>query len=204
VVATVEVLHLYAVFVNDTDGDTIRDELDNCPLTPNTGQLDTNDDGLGDACQCLNANCSDGNVCTTDSCTPAAGCLHTNNTVACDDGDPCTTADVCASGTCSGVTITAPPEALDLAADPDKVRLTWSEATYATSYDVVSGSIPSGGGVSLAAGACLSSVTDLLFDDLRAAPAPETGYWYLVRGHNSCGAGTYGTTERDTNIPSCP
>jgi hypothetical protein len=55
VVATVGVLHLYAVFVNDADGDTVRDELDNCPVTANAGQLDTNHDGLGDACQCLSA-----------------------------------------------------------------------------------------------------------------------------------------------------
>jgi len=54
-VATVGVLHLYAVFVNDADGDTVRDELDNCPVTANAGQLDTNHDGLGDACQCLSA-----------------------------------------------------------------------------------------------------------------------------------------------------
>ena len=38
-------------------------------------------------------NCNDGNVCTTDSCSPASGCLHTNNTASCNDGNACTTAD---------------------------------------------------------------------------------------------------------------
>ena len=46
----------------DTDNDTIRDDVDNCPLTPNTNQINTDEtlaaqpgalivgDGLGDAC----------------------------------------------------------------------------------------------------------------------------------------------------------
>ena len=35
----------------DIDGDTIEDGLDNCPFTSNEDQLDTNEDGIGDACQ---------------------------------------------------------------------------------------------------------------------------------------------------------
>ena len=34
----------------DTDGDTIADYLDNCPLTPNTNQLNLDNDALGDEC----------------------------------------------------------------------------------------------------------------------------------------------------------
>jgi hypothetical protein len=34
----------------DTDGDGICDEFDNCPLTANPDQLDSNMDGIGDAC----------------------------------------------------------------------------------------------------------------------------------------------------------
>jgi hypothetical protein len=36
--------------VYDTDGDGIKDYLDNCPLTPNTDQSDFDGDALGDAC----------------------------------------------------------------------------------------------------------------------------------------------------------
>ncbi len=34
----------------DDDNDTIADGLDNCPLVANLDQLDSNDDGKGDAC----------------------------------------------------------------------------------------------------------------------------------------------------------
>jgi hypothetical protein len=45
--------------------------------------------------------CDDGNVCTTDACDIAVGCMNENNTESCDDGDPCTLGDVCAAGACA-------------------------------------------------------------------------------------------------------
>ena len=34
----------------DTDNDTVPDDVDNCPTTPNTDQADADDDGVGDVC----------------------------------------------------------------------------------------------------------------------------------------------------------
>jgi hypothetical protein len=53
-------------------------------------------------------NCDDSNPCTNDSCVPASGCAHANNTAACSDGNLCTTGDVCAGGTCSGAPVSCP------------------------------------------------------------------------------------------------
>ncbi len=50
--------------------------------------------------------CDDGNPCTDDSCVPATGCLKTNNTAACDDGDAATVGDKCMDGACMGGTAT--------------------------------------------------------------------------------------------------
>jgi hypothetical protein len=47
--------------------------------------------------------CSDGKVCTDDSCNTATGaCVYLNNSAACDDGSLCTTPDTCKSGACYG------------------------------------------------------------------------------------------------------
>ena len=63
----------------------------------------TNDTCAGGACVGGPApNCNDGNVCTNDSCNPASGCVHTNNTASCNDGNACTTNDTCAGGSCVG------------------------------------------------------------------------------------------------------
>ena len=44
--------------------------------------------------------CDDFNVCTTDTCNPATGCVFSPNANSCDDGDVCTTGDVCSAGSC--------------------------------------------------------------------------------------------------------
>jgi hypothetical protein len=46
--------------------------------------------------------CDDQNPCTDDVCDPVEGCLNTNNTLPCDDGDACTLEDTCAEGACVG------------------------------------------------------------------------------------------------------
>ena len=64
---------------------------------------------VGDACsqgKCLAVSmkdCSDGQACTTDTCT-AGICAHVPNGAACEDGNACTIGDACVAGLCkSGV-----------------------------------------------------------------------------------------------------
>ena len=47
------------------------------------------------------AQCSDGNICTTESCVDGF-CQYVYNTDSCDDTNPCTTGEACSGGTCTG------------------------------------------------------------------------------------------------------
>ena len=86
--------------------------------------------------------------------------------------------------------------------------LGWDDQSAAsgpgTGYAVVSGTVASSGGVALSTASCLGGVSAPPFADSRSGPASGAAYWYLVRGLNSCGSGTYGTPQRDTQIPACP
>jgi hypothetical protein len=153
----------------------------------------------GDACQagaCVSgtpAVCNDNNVCTSDSCDPASGCVFANNANACDDGNPCTVGEACSGGSCTGgTTITAPPDTQDMTVAANKVTYSWSVAAGATRYDVVRGSIgafpvgPGGGDEQ-----CFDNLPSNVLDDT-ALPALSSGFWYLSRGENACGNGSFG------------
>jgi len=99
---------------NCNDNDVCTDDGCNpasgCTHTNNTAPCDdgsectTNDHCLNDACAGGPApNCDDGNVCTDDTCSPTTpgGCVHTNNTAPCSDGNGCTVGDVCSGGVCT-------------------------------------------------------------------------------------------------------
>ena len=58
---------------------------------------------LSGACQGFDStDCNDNNPCTDDSCNSTQGCVHTDNTLPCDDGDLCTGASACQNGQCMG------------------------------------------------------------------------------------------------------
>jgi hypothetical protein len=56
----------------DSDADGIVDDLDNCPNMTNADQIDTDENGLGDACQCGDVN-GDGFTAITDALLIARG-----------------------------------------------------------------------------------------------------------------------------------
>src|SRR6185503_414320 len=64
------------------------------------------DDVVVTGCQCTAAGCDDKNSCTTDTCDPVQGCVHTNRTGSCDDGNACTASDTCTNGVCGGPPVT--------------------------------------------------------------------------------------------------
>ncbi len=51
--------------------------------------------------------CNDGNDCTTDSCSPVAGCVFANveNGTSCNDDNECTLSDTCTAGLCGGTAV---------------------------------------------------------------------------------------------------
>jgi subtilisin-like proprotein convertase family protein len=148
-------------------------------------------------------NCDDGNACTNDSCDPFAGCVHA--AINCGDNDPCTN-DSCDPQTgCVNTPITAPPEVNGIAVASDKTTFSWGGALYATAYDVVRGELSGlpvgpGGGDEI----CFDDLAGTSLNDA-SVPAVGGSYWYLARGENSCGLGTWGNATAGPRVTTtCP
>jgi hypothetical protein len=138
-------------------------------------------------------NCDDGNACNgVETCDTTIGCIA-GTPLNCDDGNACTN-DSCSSAEgCVFASTTAPPETIHLVVAADKVTFSWAAALFATQYDVLRGStkafpVGPGGDDEI----CFGGVTDTTLTDA-TVPANGSGYWYLVRGENACGVGTFGT-----------
>jgi len=107
---------------NITNCDNVSDQCNAGVCDPNTGNCmampvsnglpcTANTCFVGQTCQngtCSLGSardCSDSNVCTTDSCDASLGCKNVVNTIVCDDGDACTgtvgTPDRCSAGSCA-------------------------------------------------------------------------------------------------------
>ena len=115
----------------------------------------------------------------------------TNEGSSCDDGEACTGADACLAGTCSGTPIPLPGEAQNFRA-VDGSSFAWDAVPGATAFDVLRGSLsllPVGPGAGDEV--CFGDLDTPALADV-SAPPPGTGLWYLSRGGNACGRGTYG------------
>lgn len=119
-------------------------------------------------------------------------CAGAANGTACNDGNPCTANDACQGGVCTGVAVQTPGEAGNVRIAADREMVTWDPVAGATTYDVLRGllgQLPVGSGPGescLATGISGTTTSD------PATPPVASGYWYLARGKNACGTGTYG------------
>jgi len=102
------------------------------------------------------------------------------------------------------------PGHVELSAWADRTLFGWEPAApeggTATSYDVLRGrleELPAGAGVSEV---CIASDTDGLTVTDAEAPPEGRGFWYLVRGRNACGSGSYGfaTGGVERQSGACP
>ena len=165
------------VTLADADADGVPDTADNCLTTVNPAQADTDADGIGDVCD------------------PDA------------DNDGAPNALDCAWLDAGSFAV--PAEVADLTIDPN--RIAWAgleaQAGPGTCYDVIRGSaasLPFTGGV---AGAdCFMAAWRGTSAPHGAAPPPGGVFYFLVRGHNNCGAGGWGTdsTGAPRTNDSCP
>jgi hypothetical protein len=144
-------------------------------------------------------------VGTCDTATGSCSNPTLPDGTACSDGITCTTGETCTSGSCGGGT-PVPPGELQNARFTDAATLAWDPITDSPLYDVLRGdlsALPVGPG----------GIDESCFDDLTtaaladpASPAAGAGFWYVVRGSNTCGIGGYGAQHDLTprSSTTCP
>jgi len=145
----------------------------------------------------------DGKVGALDNCRFIANAGQT-------DGDGDGAGDICDCAPAAPNAFNVPSEVTGVSFSADRVTLSWVSAApgagTGTVHDVVRGRVtelPVGTGQSeicLAAGLAGTTMTE------SALPPVGTAFWYLVRGRNVCGAGTYGfqSSGGPRNTTACP
>jgi hypothetical protein len=138
--------------------------------------------------------CNDSNVCTDDVCQGVSGCAHAFNASPCDDGDPCTSYDTCVAGTCSSGPSGPAAEIRGVAlSGHGPTILSWSGVGGGASYDLATSTLNDLRANATTTATCLANdVSTVSYGDTQPDPATGSGYYYLVRGTNACGTGSYG------------
>ena len=169
----------------------------------------------GDACTqtdgCSSGVCLGSNpvVCAPiDSCHDAGSCDSGTGSCSapakpdgtpCDDANACTFADQCSAGVCAGTGPLLPDDVGDgvtVSQANGVTTISWTPAPNSASSSVLRGLVgqlpvgPGGGDeLCLDSGNVSGTTTDA------QDPDADQGFWYLVRGINACGVGTYGYEE---------
>jgi hypothetical protein len=145
------------------------------------------------------------NVKVPNACAPNT-CVGQVNGTACSDGNACTIGDVCGSGLCTSGSSAAPSETQSVSAAADKTTFSWAAEPAATRFDAVRGLLSAlpvgpGGGDEI----CFADLAGPTLVDTDV-PAPGAGFWYLSRGENACGNGSYGQQSNGTPrvTTTCP
>jgi hypothetical protein len=169
-------------YLHDADIDGVADISDNCPDDFNPGQDDFDADTLGDVCDPDDDN---------DLVADAADCRPMDPTLWAAPGDL--------------------PITLDLT---DEETVEWSSlaglAGPATVYDLASGALSDAQGRPPAErfddAVCLLDDTATLAHVDAEVPTVGDGFYYLVRGENACGTGTFGldSSVQDRLVSACP
>ena len=218
----------------DADGPLADDEGDQDPLTigaeivdgatatrlPFAGQLDevtyygralsacevTNMFRNGGAVKCKGDRDGDGVLDYLDNCP-------TDPNPGQDDIDGDERGDVCDCAPIDPGAFAAPGEIghLDVGLGSNKSRVEWcdQESRYGaqTSYDLARGTVDLFRiGAGNPTGSCVAATTDPLFSD-PTLPAAGKSFWYLARGRNACGVGTFGFRRSGVErlvINACP
>ena len=166
-----------------------------CVFTNNTNACDDgNACTIGDTCgegTChagTAADCNDHNLCTTDTCNPATGCVFTNNTNSCDDGNACSVGDRCGGGAChSGAPVVCvPPDGCHVAGVCDP-------ATGAcSSVNAPDGTVCSDNNLCTTGDVCQSGVCTPTFNGLNHPRPKSAGYYgQLCDGGHDHGHAAY-------------
>jgi hypothetical protein len=137
------------------------------------------------------------NIQVPTACVPDT-CAGQPDATACSDGLSCTTGDACSGGTCvPGVSPPPPTEVAGVQlAGAAGTSLTWTALPGGVVYDVDSSTLSDLRLSGPAGATCLANdLAVASYVDVRPDPAPDDGYYYLIRAQTPCGTGTFGTSS---------